>query len=280
MSALPVPTGVSPSSIDKYENCPLSFRLFTIEKIPDPPGRAAVLGTFVHRVLERLFADPPEHRTLERSRDHARHTAAELDDDADYVGLGLDDAGRRQFKWDAWRMVEGYFALENPGDIVPEPGGLERWVRGTIDNVPVRGIIDRLERSPAGGLVISDYKTGKPPAKTYAKERLKAMQIYALLLEHETGERADVLRLLYLAGPTTVEGTVTDKVLHAAQDRIVRAWDGITTDCERGHFEARPNVLCDWCAAKPHCPAWGGDLDVAVKLGRRLAGAPALTQGS
>jgi len=36
--------------------------------------------------------------------------------------------------------------------------------------------------------------------------------------------------------------------------------------CERDDFRPKPSRLCDYCAYKAYCPAWGGDPSLAQQL--------------
>src|SRR5690554_495666 len=66
---MPAPPGLSPSRANDFAQCPLLFRLRSIDRIPEPPSRAATLGTLVHAVLEELFDAPPAQRTPATCRD-------------------------------------------------------------------------------------------------------------------------------------------------------------------------------------------------------------------
>ena len=56
---------LSPSRAGDFLTCPLLYRFRVIDRLPEPPSPAAVRGTLVHAVLERLFDQrrPTGHRT-------------------------------------------------------------------------------------------------------------------------------------------------------------------------------------------------------------------------
>ena len=60
-----LPETLSPSGTGTFQNCPLQFRFQNIQKLPQPPGAAAVKGNVVHRALELLFGLEPALRTEE-----------------------------------------------------------------------------------------------------------------------------------------------------------------------------------------------------------------------
>src|SRR3954462_5862708 len=62
-SPLPVIGSLSPSRAGDFMTCPLLYRFRVIDRLPERPSPAAVRGTLVHAVLERLFDLPAAERT-------------------------------------------------------------------------------------------------------------------------------------------------------------------------------------------------------------------------
>ena len=56
-------------------------------------------------------------------------------------------------------LLHNYLKLENPQKL--EPLEQERWVRGSIEDLNLRGILDRMDEDKDGNLIIVDYKSGK-----------------------------------------------------------------------------------------------------------------------
>ena len=54
---------LSPSRAADFMQCPLLYRYRVVDKLPEPPSRAAARGTLVHEVLEQLFDLPAPDRT-------------------------------------------------------------------------------------------------------------------------------------------------------------------------------------------------------------------------
>ena len=50
-----------------FMSCPLKYRFRVVDRLPEKPSPAAVRGTVVHAVLERLFDLPRGQRTLEQA---------------------------------------------------------------------------------------------------------------------------------------------------------------------------------------------------------------------
>ena len=81
-----------------------------IDKLPDPKGEAAVLGTFVHRILEDLLSLDASDRSVDAARVIARTLWDETRDDDDFLGLALSEEDTTSFMWKAWRLVERDFS--------------------------------------------------------------------------------------------------------------------------------------------------------------------------
>src|SRR5439155_16884757 len=168
---LPLPTSLSPSKVASFKDCALAFRFSAIDHLPEPPSPSAAKGTLVHRALELLFWDePPGARTIEAALEKLARAEREVLEDAEYVGLELTAEERAEFVADAEGLIRRYFVLEDPNTI--NPIGLELRLEAKVGTLNLRGIIDRLELDADGELVVTDYKTGKPPGQAYEKSRL------------------------------------------------------------------------------------------------------------
>ena len=53
---------LSPSRAADFMSCPLKYRFRVVDRLPEKPSPAAVRGTVVHAVLERLFGLPRGQR--------------------------------------------------------------------------------------------------------------------------------------------------------------------------------------------------------------------------
>jgi putative RecB family exonuclease len=127
----------------------------------------------------------------------------------------------------------------------------------------LRGIIDRLELDDDGELVVTDYKTGSVPHESHEQARLGGVQFYALLCERLFGRRPARVQLLYLKEPTAIIATPTEQSTRGLERKVRAIWSAIERACEHESFKPRTSRLCDWCAFKAYCPAWGGDPDAA-----------------
>ncbi len=208
-----LPRSFSPSSAGTWNQCPQRWRYRYIQKLPDPPGEPALLGTFAHRVLELLCAEAAADRTVERARELAGQAWPETADNPEFQALGLDDDAQRAFRWRAWTAIHGLWSLEDPAGV--DVRATEQRVSADVAGVPFFGIVDRLD-ADEDGLVITDYKSGRTPRPPERSKSLDQVLLYAAAVEDSTGERPHRARLLYL-GNEIIETAVTVDALGAVR---------------------------------------------------------------
>jgi putative RecB family exonuclease len=267
--ALPLPSSLTPSKVASFKDCALAFRFAVIDGLPEPPSPAAVKGTLVHRALELLLGRPAAERTLPTALECLATARSELATDAEFNGLALAPEAEAELAADAEVLVRRYFELEDPRRV--RPIGLETTLEVQLGSLRLRGIIDRLELDDDGGLVITDFKTGAPPRAPYEQSRLGGVHFYAFLCEQVLGVRPSRIQLLYLREPVAIVAYPTEQSIRGLRQRTLAIWTAVERACERDDFRPRPSPLCEWCAFRPYCPAFGGDPAAA----RDLAAAPA-----
>lgn len=268
---LPLPTSLTPSKVAAFKSCALAFRFSVIDRLPEPPSVAAVKGTLVHRALELLLHRPPEHRSLDDGLVCLSEARADLATDPEVLALALDADGETELATDAEVLLRRYFELEDPSRV--RPLGLETTVEVRLGSLHLRGIIDRLEIDRDGGLVVTDYKTGKAPGAPYEQSRLGGVHFYAFLCEKAFGERPSRIQLLHLREPLAIVAYPTQQSIKGLEQRTMAVWQAVERACEREDFRPRPSTLCGWCSFQAYCPAFGGDPSLALAREPLAAGA-------
>ncbi len=261
---LPVPRSLSPSKVSSFRDCALAFRFSVIDRLPEAPSPAAVKGTLVHRALELLHCQPAPDRTIDVALDCLTRARSEEDNAAELADLALEPEAERAFALDAERLVRRSFLLEDPRQV--SAIGLELLLEAELGGVRLRGIIDRLELDADGGLVVTDYKTGRVPSERNEQTRLGGVHFYAWLCETVLGRRPSRIQLLYLSEPVAVIATPTDQSLAGLERRVAAVWSAVERACERDDFRPQPGPLCSWCSFQALCPAFGGDPSQARQL--------------
>ncbi len=272
--AFPLPRSLSPSKVSSFKDCALAFRFSAIDRIPEPPSPPMVKGTLFHRALEGLFWNHPRgERTPEAAQAELARAWSELQADPELAGLGLAADELEQLRAEAATLVGREFALEDPDAV--DTVGVELTLEAEVGGMRLRGIIDRLDRTPEGDLVVVDYKTGRVPGEHQEQARLSGVHFYALLCEAVLGRRPSRVRLLYLADPVLIEATSTEQTQRGLRLRTGAIWTAIALACETGDFRPKPSALCRWCSFQPLCPAFGGNPTPEAVALRRSSPAPA-----
>jgi len=270
--ALPLPETLSPSKVSSFKDCALAFRFSAIDKLPEKPSPAATKGTLVHLALEHLFERPAPERTREAAEQDLARAIVEIQADPEFTGLELSPEDQAAFFTDAARLVDRYFELEDPSSV--HPIGLELRLEANVGGLRLRGIIDRLELDQDGGLVVTDYKSGRSPGQTYQQSRLGGVAFYSLLCEELFGVRPAKVQLLYLGDTTAITTEPTEQSTRGLRTKVGALWQAVEQACEREDFRPKPGPLCNWCDFHAYCPAQGGDPALAsVFVAERAAAA-------
>jgi len=262
--SLELPRTLSPSKVASFTDCALAFRFAQIDRLPEPPSPWTTKGTLVHAALERLFLLEPAERTVPAALTCLHDAFAELRTDPEFVDLHLSADDEAAFLEDAERLVRQYFRLEDPTTI--RPIGIEVMLDADLGGVRVRGIIDRLELDADGELVVVDYKTGKAPPERYENGRLDGVQFYSLLCERNFGRRPAKVKLLYLGDPLEISTSPSEQSSRGIARKIGAIWTAIERACQRDDFRPKPSKLCEYCAFRVYCPAFGGDIAEGARV--------------
>jgi putative RecB family exonuclease len=252
----PLPKSLSPSRLADFQSCPRKYQHASIERIPQPASYASAKGRFVHFVFESLYRLEPAERTVEHAREFITPAVGAILTEDVQVDIAMDDALLARLVSETEEIIAKYFEMEDPRSVNQE--GVELRLGVTIDDTPLFGILDRLDRDPDGSLVIVDYKTGGLPNRNYDSSTFANAELYAALCEAKLGERPAKIRLLYVAQGEVIERNVTDVVVKARTGAAANAWARINRYYADGDFPATPSSnSCRFCAFKDICRASG-----------------------
>ncbi|MGY1728132.1 RecB family exonuclease [Geodermatophilus sp. SYSU D01062] len=254
---------LSPSRAADFKTCPLLYRFRTIDRLPEKKSAAAVRGTLVHAVLERLYDLPPAERTVEAARGLVAPAWDELRADPEVEALfTAGEEGQQPPSLESWldsagKLVETYFRLEDPTRIQPE--GREQLVEVTLpDGLLLRGYVDRLDVARNGALRVVDYKTGSMPREAFESKALFQMKFYALVLWRTRGVVASQLKLIYLGDGDALTYAPEEAELVRFERTLLAIWAAIERAVATGDFRPNRTRLCDWCDHQALCPSFGG----------------------
>src|SRR4051812_40919902 len=242
---------LSPSRAADFMSCPLKYRFRVVDRLPEKPSGAAVRGTVVHAVLERLFDLPRGQRTLEQASELLEPQWQRiLEEEPEVAELFAEDAsGDELAKWlaEAHELLGKYFTLEDPNLL--EPAERELYVETALDSgLVLRGYVDRLDVAPTGEIRIVDYKTGRAPGPGFEARALFQVRFYALVLWRLRGEVPRLLQLLYLGSGEVLRYAPDEADLRATERKLGALWDAVRLATETGDFRPSPGPLCQSCA--------------------------------
>ena len=249
---------ISPSRAGDFMTCPLLYRFRVIDRLPEPPSPAAARGTLVHAVLERLFDRPAAERTPQLARSLLGPQWDRLvEESPELAALFAGEPGLQAWTAEVTAMLDRYFTMEDPRRI--EPAERELYVETTLESgLRLRGYVDRLDVASGGALRIVDYKTGTAPREEFEARALFQMKFYALVLWRLRGAVPRLLQLMYLGNGEILRYQPDEADLRATERKIEALWRAIERARESGDWRPRPSRVCDWCAHKAICPAFGG----------------------
>nr|WP_189182602.1 PD-(D/E)XK nuclease family protein [Microbispora rosea] len=249
---------LSPSRAGDFMTCPLLYRFRVIDQLPERPSAAAVRGTLVHAVLERLYDLPAEARTVAAAQELLEPQWQRLlAEEPDYAGLFETDEERDAWLAQARGMVERYFTLEDPRRL--EPAEREMYIEVVLDSgLLLRGYIDRLDVAPTGEMRVVDYKTGTAPGREWEAKALFQMKFYALALWRRSGQVPRMLQLMYLGNGEIIRYVPDEADLRATERKVEALWAAIERAVRTREWRARRSRLCDWCDHQALCPEFGG----------------------
>ena len=100
------------------------------------------------------------------------------------------------------------------------------------------------------------------------------MRFYALAWWRMTGEMPRMLQLMYLGSSEVLRYEPNEDDLLSTERKILALREAINKAARSGEFAPTTSRLCDWCAHRPSCPAWGGELPPMPPPSQWLDAAP------
>jgi DNA helicase-2/ATP-dependent DNA helicase PcrA len=236
-------TGLSASTIEIYEECPLRFKLEREWNMPRDVPAALHYGAVMHGVLRTFY-------------DAQRYGREMVDDDlleqfrSALASRGIAD--RYQYELYLRQGMEQLRQFFECARSAPPPEVIETECKFELQvgSAKLAGRVDRIDRTGPDTVAIVDYKTGKPRSQEDADESLQ-LSLYALAARETWGKRADRLIFHNLENNTPVYSTRTEFELEAAKLRVLEAAEGIA----EGKFGAKPGYHCAFCPYRNLCPA-------------------------
>lgn len=261
---------LSPSQVGEILTCPRRYFLNRSARAGGPPVVSASLGSVIHLVVQ-----------------HANRTGLDIGEAGGYL-----DAAWQHLRFEAgWLSaveraeaevcVERFLAWreQRPNELVGTEVPFEMTVDAGEHGVTVAGAVDRLERTPQGGLQVVDFKTGRVAPTKAEVAGMEQLGIYQLAVEvgaftvdgspgtgsagaaavflRKPGGRDDLPREFsqepLSARPHLSEDPEETRFPTWVHHRISQAAAVVA----EGQFHAAPGPQCRRCAFADSCPASG-----------------------
>ncbi|MGA8491900.1 MAG: UvrD-helicase domain-containing protein [Terriglobales bacterium] len=241
--ALDLGARLSASVLQTYEICPLQFKLEREWRIPGEVPAAMEYGATIHRILLAYYASVRLERTI------ADDQLIELFK-TDLQAAGIEEKYQQDL-YERQGIVQLREFLANCKRIpVPKVLHTEEWFEMQIGQTKIVGRIDRIDQSSNGGVVITDYKTGRPKSQEDADRSLQ-LSIYALAAREKWGYRADQIVFHNLEDNSAVATRRTESQLQECRHEVEEVARKIAAE----EFSAKPGFYCGFCAYRSLCPA-------------------------
>lgn len=232
---------LSATAVERYQRCPLQFKIEREWGLPPKPTAALQFGAAMHTAL-KLYGD----RVLAKRA----VTLAELMQsfhevfDASHIE---DPLQRRLYEQQSERQLQAFHRAHAAAR--PEIICTERSFVQNIGGINIRGRVDRVDRAAHGAITIIDYKTGSPRSQEDADESLQ-LSLYALGVRAEIGSTPE--RLIFYNTETGAE-IATSRTEQQLRDAAEIVSD-VASSIAAGIFDPKPGFHCRWCAYREICP--------------------------
>ncbi|MGH7295668.1 MAG: RecB family exonuclease [Polyangiaceae bacterium] len=238
------------SRLQRYEQCPLSFKLHYIDKLEAVPGEELTFGKAVHWALEQLVGEHAiDRRTEPLSTPHALDLWQVAWTNAGLTGVGLFGEGADMLR--TFCQSEG---TVDPRDVL----AVEQPFEIPIGRFRVVGAIDRVDRIDDFTIRVRDYKTNR-----VVFTRDEVADSLQLSLYHMAAQAmfpwARTIELQYdmLRHDLKLRTSRTPEQLEAARRYVVAVGERTEAAAE---YPARLNPNCAYCDHKAQCAAYAGAL--------------------
>lgn len=249
-------THLSFSRLQRFEQCPLSFKLHYIDKRKAEPGVPLRFGKAVHAVLEALVGEAIATRTTgPLSEARVIDLWGQAWAQADLVGVELFAEGLAMLK----QFVRDEGVLE-PTTVL----AIEKEFRLQISGFTVLGFMDRVNWLDDETLEIVDYKTNHQLFTRDEVDSSLQMSLYELAARQLWPWVEDVRLTFWMLRHGIKQTTSrTAEDLEAAKAYV--ATIGRQTETATA-FPARLHSGCTWCDHRSACPAYAEVVDGSKEI--------------
>ena len=258
------PSRLSSSSASLYMQCPRQWKYNNVEWLRVGTTMAMLVGTFAHEVLEYLYQEQKQDRTIEAARKIAKDRWPEMEAEEDFIELQLTEDEVKEFKHRVWNNVGGVFLMEDPTKI--DVVATEQKLVVEVDGVPYVGFVDRLDKE-GDGVSVVDYKTGKPGQERFWPKKLEQVQLYAALVREQLDHTPTRVSLMFPSHQQSIDDNTDRRKQNKITRKLKGVWEDIHDSIENDKFPPSVGPLCAWCDFVGDCPEGTQEVHAAWSQG-------------
>ena len=231
----------SPSLLKLWRRCRLAYRFKYVDRVAAIPRPWLSYGQSVHAALREIFNAGPSKRTIQLFEHHL---------DVNWERKGYAGEGEEtRYRERALATIRRYAAEEDDFTTAPRPRLLEFAVEQKIDDVVLRGRLDRMDDTDEG-LVVIDYKTGKAPPAEQARGD-EAFTMYAMLVASRFGRPPIRLEWRFVESGERVVTAREPEAFGRVRDDVLSEVALIRAETA---FDPSPGGWCRRCDFLDRCP--------------------------
>ena len=232
---------LSHSSIGLYLDCPLRYKLVYVDGLETEEKFYFSFGSSLHKALAFFYdVGVPHPPSLEELLKFYQ-------DNWEKEGYENDEQEKEYFEYGKQVLIEFYNKHIKDYHL---PLAVERRFNFKVDEIPVTGYIDKIEKLPTGKVEIVDYKSGKALFELDQLRKDSQLSMYQMAMEEAFGLEVERLTLYHLRSQTPFSiGPHSSEQIEVMRRHIVEVAEGI----QKQEFEPKRSNYCP-CEFPQFCP--------------------------
>jgi putative RecB family exonuclease len=248
---------LSHSKMTAYVECPLYFKYLYIDKVPihTKGNYHTALGNGVHKVLEDLYKSHNYNLDFIEKQWDIVCKEGYHEKNGVYVKPILTDPQYDYPKGESEtnmlynhgrKLLREYYHKNKHTFGINDILSTEYYFKIPIDsgNIILNGYIDRLDKTPDGTIIVTDYKTGKEKDQEGVNDDFQ-LSLYAFVVakdQNYSGENIEV-RIHYIKSGNIISSTRSSEDMEKLRQRVISVKNGI----QEKYYEPRVGDQCKYC---------------------------------
>jgi DNA helicase-2/ATP-dependent DNA helicase PcrA len=233
---------LSASSVERYEACPLQFKIYRDWKLPGEIAASMQFGQVMHTVLRDYV------ESIRAGRPKAPEQVIDCLKECLQATWFEEKLQRDLYQEEGTGQLREFVRVWQSGE-PPDVIYTEQNFTFEVEGLRVSGRIDRIDRIQGERVTIVDYKTGTPRPRQDADHSLQ-LSLYALAAREKWGFIPERLVFYNLKDNSTAETSRTSDDLAEEIERVRKVAEGIN----EGNFDPTPGYHCRRCNFRQLCP--------------------------